>query len=406
MVQVIPRKEQNKPNTAQIFGEAFGAGMNAISEHRQQQKMQEAVRKENEAIKRETGIDLSGVMDPKIRQQAVQLAGQAKNKEKEIAFKNSERRKLLGEIRGNPSQQQGQQLAGMGQDEQMSDAQYYYNQADQLAAAQENQLANQAFKKGQAIEKQEKEFQERLREKDAVKSLLRETGDYDEDELEDLSTKYDLITARSLNLKKKEPSPYEPTSQKLAAERTDKYITDVTNKGRAAEEKLRGLEEGMALHKAGATGYKFMNTLAKYFDNPALADPASKGFNAAMKSQYSGIGDIVKGKVSNFEFSTFEKRIASAEDSPQAAEILMVAAMMESQIAVKEKELLEKKRMEYYQKGESPPADFDLQVTKELKPYADMILHQTNDRISNILNPTKKNNENKAQFDQIFKGLL
>lgn len=391
MVQVIKRTESQRKSTSEQFNEAFGQGLQALEKYQGMQQKKAA----NKSIQEQFGFDPTGMTDKQV-EIGMQLAGQRQNQQAKTKSRND----LIGNIEGMG--QKGQNL----QESEQNTSDYYYDLAHKYAMAEENQLANQAFKKGQSIEKQDKEFNERIREKDAVKSLLRETGDYDEGELEDLSTIYDLPTARALNLKKKEPSPYEPTSQKLAAERTDRFITDVTNRGRSAEEKMRGLNEGWALHKAGGTGYKFTNTLADYFGNEALRDPASKGFNAAMKSQYHGMGDIVKGKVSDNEFNTFKQRIASAEDTPEAAEILMISAMMEAQINIKEMELLNQKRMEYYEKGESPPADFDLQVMNELRPYADMIMHQTSNRINNVLNPTKKNNENKAQFDEIFRGLL
>src|SRR6185312_10045894 len=112
----INRQKKEQPK----FGESFA---NAIMSMQAQKANDEAMTRENEAIKRETGIDLSGVKDPKIRQQAVQMYGQAKNKENEINFKNEQRRKLLDDIRGNrnQSQQQGQKLAGIGQSEQSMD---------------------------------------------------------------------------------------------------------------------------------------------------------------------------------------------------------------------------------------------------------------------------------------------
>lgn len=388
MVQVLQSNRQKQPSFLQSIAGGLAEGASqAIPEYFKQQAQQKQIQQANAAYKQLTGQDLSGLPpEAQSKLAAELLKGNAKKdlfKEKENAFKQRFGKKDVNE----PSN-------------------FYL--AD-ITPEEAFELENMGYKgavagRKAAIEEQI-EHEERIREKNAVKNLLRETGDYDEDEIETLSESYDVPTARSINLKKKEPPLYEPTAQKLAAERTDRFITEVENRGRAAEEKLRGLEEGMMLHKQGATGFKLSNALADYFNNPALADPSSKAFNAAMKSQYSGIGDIVKGKVSNFEFMTFEKRIATAADSPQAAEALMVSAMMESKIAAKERQIMQEKRQEYYEKGESPPADFDLQVSKILRPYADLILHETNQRLKDILNPTKKAKLSDEEYSQFFPSL-
>jgi len=163
----INRQKKEQPK----FGESFA---NAIMSMQAQKANDEAMTRENEAIKRETGIDLSGVKDPKIRQQAVQMYGQAKNKENEINFKNEQRRKLLDDIRGNrnQSQQQGQKLAGIGQSEQSMDMpnlvmndqidqretpEFYRNVAEQYAALNEHDLAMVNERKATALEKDQRE---------------------------------------------------------------------------------------------------------------------------------------------------------------------------------------------------------------------------------------------------------
>jgi hypothetical protein len=301
-------------------------------------------------------------------------------------------------------------LAGLGGEEGMkidpsgiTDEQII--QADLMKkglGSQLRNLRNDALSQREREEKSDEKHQERIREKESVKRLLRETGDYDEEELEEASKVYDVPTARQLLLNKKEPSPYEPTSKKLAAQRTNKFIDSVMSKSTSSKEKQRALEIGMSLSKAGATGYKLQHTLAEYFQNPALDSPEAKIFNAAMKSQYHGFGDIVKGKVSDNEFKTLGKRIAAAEDSPQAAEGLILTAMMENAINIKEGEIVERLRQEYFDNGESEPPNFDIIVNKELRPYADLIVAKTNNDLLNLLNPTKKNSPNQEVLNGIW----
>lgn len=380
MVQVLTPNQQKSPTFMQSVMGGLSEGIPKGIERYQQLSQQKALK--------EKFPELAG-LPPEL--QKIALTEQLRGQSKENLLK--QKQEMFASKFGNSK---------TGSDENKKSI------AD-LSREEALELENMGFKgissaRESAVKENEKHA-DRIREKQAVKNLLRETGDYDEEEMEQLSESYDVPTARALNLKKKEPPIYEPEAQKLAAQRTDKYITSVEAKGRAAEEKLRGLEEGMMLHKQGATGFKLTNKLSEYFKNPALADPASKAFNAAMKSQYSGIGDIVKGKVSNFEFQTFEKRIATAEDSPQAAEALMVSAMMESKIAKKEMELTEELRRKYYEQGKSPPADFDLEVSKDLRPYADLILAQTNKQLLNILNPTKKEKFKEEDWQHFFPSL-
>lgn len=223
--------------------------------------------------------------------------------------------------------------------------------------------------------------------------------------------KYQMLTSAGVSspnakneseIAAKNISPYETESDKIDAKRTGDYINSVAEKGKSADIKLRGINEGMELLKQGATGFKIGNYLADYFDVPALRDPKSSAFNAAMKSQYTGIGDIVKGKVSNFEFQTFQGMIADAENNPKAAELLLVSAKMEAMINQKEREIVDAKRMDYYNKGEKMPPNFDIQVRKELQPYADLIMHQTNEEMRNIISPTQKGNPNNQRLQEIF----
>jgi len=391
MVQIL-RAPERQPTRGEKLSGAISRGLEQGSQLMQEYEVKEQQKKQKAAISKLTGYDLSDINDPKILEKAFEIAMQGKQKEGE----GNRRKSFFDSISGG---KQGQQVDySQITDDQIIEAEG----AEKGLGQQLRNLRSDALNRIEKENKAETENQERVREKESVKKLLRETGDYDEEELEDLSQVYDVPTARALALKKKEQPLYEPTAQKLAAERTDKYISGVETKGRAADEKVRGIEEGMTLHQQGATGFKVGNWLAKQFDNPALADPGSKAFNAAMKSQYSGIGDIVKGKVSNFEFQTFQQRIATAEDSPKAAECLMVSALMENRIAQKERDIVDQKRQEYFDLGKSPGPNFDIEVQKELKPYADMVLAQTNKQLLNILNPTKKNQANREVLDSIW----
>lgn len=389
------------------FGRAVGTGLGegaseGFAKAVQLKQDKKKLDQENEEIYKHTNIRLSST-NPELRkiEFAEKLKLQAAEQEKKSD--NDYYDRLFG---GNNQKPNMQQSSNITPDEDKAERNGFnpLNITDEMILRSGKKgdklraIRNDARIQQEKDQKQNKEYEDRVREKQNVKNILRETGDYDEDELERLSETMDPTTARQKIKKQTEPKPYESTADKLAVERTYKYIDDVQAKAKESEVKLRSLQEGMELHKAGATGWKITNALADYFGNEALRDPKSAAFNASMKSQYSGIAQTVGGKVSNFEFQTFQGRIAQAEQSPKTAEALMISAEMENKINIKESEILNRIREEYFEKGEPLPFhNLDIMVQKELRPYADLIMHQTNDKLGNLLNPTSESRRNQYQ---------
>jgi hypothetical protein len=82
MVQVIQRSryKEDRPSIAESFFGAFGeSAKKGIEEHQQKAKNMAALKPENEQILKQTGIDLSGITDPKLRQTYVAAALQGEN---------------------------------------------------------------------------------------------------------------------------------------------------------------------------------------------------------------------------------------------------------------------------------------------------------------------------------------
>ncbi len=71
-IQIIP--ENRKPSTAEKFNAAFNTGMQQLGEYSQQKKQMQQMQQENQQIKQQLGIDLSGINDPKQRQEFVAQA--------------------------------------------------------------------------------------------------------------------------------------------------------------------------------------------------------------------------------------------------------------------------------------------------------------------------------------------
>jgi len=141
-IQILKRsptfKEEIGRGLGAGLGEGLRRGMEARSERKraealqQQQEMQEA--QENESISQSLGIDLSGIRDPKMRQEVLGQALQGKRAEQLEMLKQGskgqreqEKQNFLNQLLGGQKEQSNQgQQEGMGQQfdpSQLTDAQ-------------------------------------------------------------------------------------------------------------------------------------------------------------------------------------------------------------------------------------------------------------------------------------------
>lgn len=94
MIQIIP--ERRKSSTSEKFGEAIGAGMNSLAqsyvEHLMQQEQkkleEEKYNQQIQALNQMTGMDFTGIRDPKILEKGFELAIQGRNKASQIEAQN------------------------------------------------------------------------------------------------------------------------------------------------------------------------------------------------------------------------------------------------------------------------------------------------------------------------------
>ncbi len=92
MIQIIEEnKKQKRPSFMQRLGNVAGKASEMIPEFFMQK---EKMKKENEMLKKLTGMDLSDVRDPKMRQKALEISMQGQQKEndfvREAEFKNKQ----------------------------------------------------------------------------------------------------------------------------------------------------------------------------------------------------------------------------------------------------------------------------------------------------------------------------
>lgn len=259
------------------------------------------------------------------------------------------------------------------------------------------------------LERQEKINDEKAKikkEEGDTRQVLLDSGKYKAEEIEE-KIKGGLTPTSARAISKPIEQPFEKESDKLAAKRTSEYIGEVETGAKSAQGDLIALNTLDSLGDIGATGFKVENAFADYLESKgyknveALRNPLSKAFNSVSKALMAGFGDIVKGKVSNFEFATFKGMLAQAEDSPQAAKAMIEAQRLIRQISITENELMQEIIKGFDAEGKSPPANLGFQVQQRLRPIADEMARQTNDKLRNILRPQEKI-KNKALLDKLW----
>jgi hypothetical protein len=113
MVQVIQSNRQKPVSVAQqLVGGALEGGMSALEKFQGMKRQEQTMQQENEAAKR-MGIDLSGIQDPKMRQEFVSSLLQGKQNEQQNMFKSQENEKQFN----RESKFKADQLAGKQQQE-------------------------------------------------------------------------------------------------------------------------------------------------------------------------------------------------------------------------------------------------------------------------------------------------
>ncbi len=103
MVQII--KENRKPSFGEKLNVGVGRGLDYASQLMQQQQAQDQTQQENKVFQDLTGMDISGIQDPKTRQEAFSYAFQGMNEKQKKALElqgNTQILNKLEEDRGLP----------------------------------------------------------------------------------------------------------------------------------------------------------------------------------------------------------------------------------------------------------------------------------------------------------------
>lgn len=119
----------------------------------------------------------------------------------------------------------------------------------------------------------------------------------------------------------KSQDPYFKSAQQAQAKANVTAYTDIHSRGESAKRNLHAIE-GMR-KKVHSTGFNLMNSLADITHQEWMRDPDSEQFKTLAKYPILHASDIVKGKVSDYEFRTLGELYASPYKSPEANQALL-----------------------------------------------------------------------------------
>lgn len=305
MVQVLPAV----PTFGSEFGRAIGTGAGqAFSEHMKKKQQLSQLKAENEQIKKETGIDLSGIIDPDMRKAKFVEELKGIQKEKLFSEKIKENKKILKDLEERRGLEPGS-LSSYESDIKL---------AEQISRTKEIKEP-----------KGKKTSKELEKEKKAVHELLKETGKYKtEEELNEAAETFDLPTAKTIWQESKKEKPKSATKKLLETETAKGYIEAKKEipKIQSTFENIKRLRE-LGEKLIGIKGFvkSFLNTesAAEYNTLAAsLLDPIIKVFNpvgAVPVTKLNWIRDTFAPKASDIK-SRQEGKINTLERLTKQAE--------------------------------------------------------------------------------------
>ncbi len=367
MVQVLPQlQQQRKKSFMEQIGGGVGNALGSFAEYKQMQQEREA---ENEAVKQQYGIDLTGISDPKQRAQAFQMAMQDQYSQQEQARKLSGQKELLeqeyglkqgiakgkqdflGGLFGN---QNGQNQQGIGQEADINQS----NVGGLNAAS----LTDEDIARATAMDP----------------NLGRALG-----HAKDVALR-EKRSEREFQLQKQKASPDYQRQQKLeAAQATSdvKYNQELQAAAKQHEIKTQTLNKLEALNKKGVTGKAYEKVLEK-FGLIALTSDGRREFAADVKNLITDIRSILGGQFSTFEFQTILNAYPSADFS-KGANAAIIKNLQEFQ-DIRNKEFEIAKEIKKENKGKVP-FDFQSMVNERLDEYAQSRLPEIKENTKKIM---------------------
>ncbi len=318
MIQII--ESNKKSNLAQGFSDALKIGAEYAEKRKleqqqaqQLQQQQQQIQQENQTFKQLTGADISGVQDPKIRQEAFKQAFQAKQ---EQDYLNQVMSQGQGQNRQGIPQGGGEEPPEGPKERQrggLADL-----PEDKLQALLGTKRFKEPAKAEIARRKQEKQQQE-------VKQLYKDAG-LSEEEAEARSLTDSPATARTIFREKTEKPLFEAEGEKLEAKRVAELATEVEkNYSTARSEDIR-LDRMENLSNKGDVSTPAMIKTLDSLGLPIgiLSNPDTEEYRKLETDFIRDARDIFPGgRITNYEIQSYLKTIPTLMNSKEGREAII-----------------------------------------------------------------------------------
>jgi len=340
-IQII--EENRRPSFRQQLGSGISKAIDFGSQIAQQERQNKVTSQENEVAK-QMGFDLSGITDPKTRQQMFGLAMQGGNQQQLEMLKQQGKQQQIGQKQDFLSN-----LFGGGQDENQGQQEQQGNQESNAMAQQfdPSQLSDSDILKLSAMDPVLGR-EARLAKDSALKKQRAE---------------------REFEFKERRASPEHKREERVTqaqAQADVKYNQSLQESQKLNELKEKTLDRLEKLNMKGVTGKPYEKILEK----SGLINLTSEGrreFAADVKNLITDIRSILGGQFSNFEFQTILNAYPSADFSKEANKSI-INNLKEFQ-DIKKKEFEVANQLKKENKGKIPE-DFQSRVNEKVHEYA------------------------------------
>lgn len=325
---ILPAAEK-KPSFSQRLNAGIGRGLEFGQQLMNKKQAQEQMQAENEAAKR-MGIDLSGIQDPKMRQEALKIGLEGSQQQQLLQQKQG----FLGNLFGG--QEKTQQQPGQ-MHQQGFDASSIPDEVIAQASAVDPNI-------GRA-----------------------------------------LMHAKDVSLREKRESPEMKREQQIASSQAQadvKYNQELQSAEKQHKLKSQSLDRLEKLNLKGVTGKPFEKILEK----SGLINLTSEGrreFAADVKNLITDIRSILGSQFSQFEFSTILNAYPSADFSKEANASIIKNLKEFQDIRNKEFEIAKQIKKE---NGGKIPPDFQALVNQGVEQYAQSKIPEIKENSRKIMN--------------------
>jgi hypothetical protein len=360
MVQIIPNNQRRS------FGEQLLAGVNesipGIKQHldnqNQMKQMQQQMQQENETAK-QMGFDLSGITDPKTRQQMFGLAMQGANQQGLEMLKQQGKQQQIGQKQDFLSN-----LFGGGQEQQVP---------QEMQGQPTQDTMHQGF---DPIKLSDADIAQATAMDPNLGRILQQQKDV---------ALREKRSEREFSEKQKKDSPEYQRQEILTKQQaTDdaKFYRDLNERKSKQILKKDSLQRLKAINKKGVSGKVY----EKVLDSMGLTAKTSEGrreLSAEVKNQFTDFKAIAGSQLSASEFFVLAGAYPNSDFSQEANEAIINNLEQIHDTLDKEEEIARRLKKE---NGGKIPENSQEKVNKELQAYVSNRIEKMKDNIKKIQN--------------------